>query len=93
MLSEQQSPNGKFSATIFERNCGATTPYVRVVSLRASEHEFDPEQHDDWVFTIHEQTQIQVSWETNSKLHISFSSAGDKPTQREQWKGIAISYE
>jgi len=34
VLSEAMSPDGQYIATAFERNCGAVTPYTRVVSIR-----------------------------------------------------------
>ena len=57
---EKISPDGKFTASFFERNCGATTPYVQVISLRLSNNKLDPENFDDWVFTIHGRSKIKM---------------------------------
>ncbi|MCX2803407.1 hypothetical protein [Microbulbifer thermotolerans] len=92
LLSESKSPDGKYIATVFERNCGATTPFVRVVSLRHAGSGFAPEEDDDWVFTIHGQSDINVSWVENTELIISYSATGDTPTQRTRWKKLNIKY-
>lgn len=73
LLSESNSPDGKYVATVFERNCGATTPFVRVVGLRHAGSGFAPDEDDDWVFTIHGQSDIYVSWIENAELKISYS--------------------
>jgi len=91
-MSESISPDGKYIAAIFERNCGATTPHVIVVSLRLSSTKLDPENHDDWVFTIHGKSKIELHWESVSTLKISYSGTGDQPTRRSSWHEVAISY-
>ena len=92
-LYENISPDGNYVATTFERNCGATTPYIRVVSLRKSDSDFDAENADDWVFTLHEQTDIKTSWNGNNKLSILYHSTNDSPTQRHDWQNVKISFE
>ncbi|MFA0813729.1 hypothetical protein [Microbulbifer epialgicus] len=92
LLGESKSPDEKYIATVFERNCGATTPFVRVVSLRYAGSEFSPEEVDDWVFTIHGQSDINVSWVENTELKISYSATGDNPTQRDKWEKVIIKY-
>ncbi len=91
-LGESKSPNGMYVANIFERNCGATTPYVRVVSLRHIESEFDQDEYDDWVFTLHGQSDIHIKWVKNTELQISYSATGDAPTKRTEWGAVTISY-
>ena len=92
LISESISPDGKYVASAFERNCGATTPHVQVISLRLSNTRLNPEKHDDWVFTIHGQSKIDLYWESARKLKISYSGTGDNPTQRVSWQDVAISY-
>ncbi len=93
LIREVTSPDGKYIASIFERNCGATTPYIRVVNLRLSDEKFAPEEDDDWVFTIHGQSDVKVSWVADGELKITYSGAGDQPTQRRKWKDVSVSYE
>lgn len=92
ITGEAVSPDNKYTATIFERNCGATTPFVQVVSLRLTKSKFNPESYSDWVFTIHGQTAVKVDWKDTSKLIISYAGTGDQPTKRESWQEISIFY-
>ncbi|SFD87056.1 hypothetical protein SAMN05428977_1001127 [Nitrosomonas sp. Nm166] len=92
-ISKNKSPTGKYIANVFERDCGATTPYVRVVSLQETDSEFNPEEVKNWVFTIQGQSDIHVSWITKNELQISFSFTGDTPTQRSAWKNVTIRYQ
>ena len=50
-LSTTTSPGGKTTATLYLRDCGATTAVVRIVALRASSEAFDPEKLEDVVLT------------------------------------------
>lgn len=93
LIEDITSPTGKYVASIFERNCDATTPYVRVVSLRSLDEEFDPNDDDEWVFTIHGQSDVKVSWMADNKLRVSYTGTGDLPTRREKWKDVVVSYD
>jgi hypothetical protein len=92
LVSESISTDGKYVASVFERNCGATTPYVQVVSLRLSNTKLNPENHDDWVFTIHGKSKVELFWENANRLNISYTGTGDKPTERDSWKNVTITY-
>ena len=91
-LGESVSPNGAYVATVTERDCGATTPFVRVVSLRRKGSPFDPDDDANWVFTVHGRARIELSWAGNSVLGISLGGAGDVATKRYSWKDIDIVY-
>jgi len=93
IIDEVVSPDRKYVASVFERSCGATTPFVRVVSLRTSDTTFDPEDHDNWVFTIRGQPEVSVSWLARDKLRISYSGIGDLPNQRKKWKDVLVYYD
>jgi hypothetical protein len=86
-------PDGKIIASSFERNCGATTRYVHVVALNILGEKLDPENFDNWVFSIHGDSVIKLKWEDYDKLLITYSGIGDSPTSSEtEWRGITISY-
>lgn len=93
LINEVISPDRKYVASVFERDCGATVPYIRVVTLRLSNAKFFAEEYDNWVFTIHGQSDVRVSWAATDKLKIAYSGTGDRPTQREKWKNVVISYD
>ena len=62
ILKEVPSPDGAYVATLFERNCGATTPYYQVASLRSADSKFDPEMKDDWIVQVEQQPDILLKW-------------------------------
>jgi hypothetical protein len=92
ILQEVSSPDGKYVATVFERNCGATTPYLRIVSLRAAGKSFDAEVYNDWVFKISEQYKIEIKWSDIDKLDIMYAGGGEVSTHVDSWNKIKISY-
>lgn len=92
VLSEAISPDGQYVATVFERNCGATTPYIRVVGLREATASFDAERDVDWVFTMHEQSNVVAIWDSERELEIRSEEKHDKPTQRPKWRDVEIRF-
>ena len=94
ILSEAASPDGRYVATVFERNCGAVTPYTRVVSVRHRESQFDGEDDRAWVFVMKDQPTIQVRW--SGQRHLSITTEGYSRTSREQrlktalWEDVEI---
>lgn len=92
IFQEVVSPDGKFVATVFERNCGATTPYLRIVSLRLANTSFDAEASDDWVFKINGQPKVQILWSDIDNLSISYTGSGEAPTLIYSWKQVKVNY-
>lgn len=92
ILQEVVSPDGKFVATVFERNCGATTPYLRIVNLRLANTPFDAEASDDWIFKINGQPKVQISWSDIDNLSISYTGSGETPTLIYSWKQVKVNY-
>jgi len=93
LLSESKSPGGKYIASVFERNCGATTPYVRVVSLRSAGKEFDPEDNENWIFSIRGQAEITAAWASDEEVSISYMGGdGESPIKKSSWGDVAATY-
>jgi hypothetical protein len=94
VLSESASPDGQYVATVFERNCGAMTPYTRIVSIRRGRSTFDGEDNRSWVFVVKDQPTIRVSWSGPRQLIVE--TDGYSRTPREQrlklshWEDVAV---
>jgi len=94
VLSEVSSPDARYVATVSERNCGAVTPYTRVVSIRRRGSPFDGEDDRTWVFVMKDQPTIQVRWSGQRRL--SVGSEGYSRTSREQalktarWEDVEV---
>jgi len=78
--------------TVFDRSCAGPSPIVHVVAIRKAGDQFDPENHGDWLFTIHGQSEVHTEWIGQSRIHISFRDNGDQPTMRTEWNGIQVFY-
>lgn len=94
VLQETSSTNGQFTATAFERGCGATSPFTRIVSVRASAARFDGEDREKWVFTIEGQPDIRLMWTGPAHLTVKYGGGGGRVMrQAVVWYGVAVSYE
>jgi hypothetical protein len=90
ILEEVTSPDGAYVATLFERNCGATTPYYRVTNLRSASSKFDPEMKDDWIVQAEHQPEIVLRW--NNARHLSVRSywSEENSAPRASWRDVTI---
>ena len=92
LLNEVTSPTGEYVAAVFERNCGATTPYITGVILRGSGERFDPERFEDWVLAIEERSDASAVWISPDALEVTYTSSGAPRTKRTEWRGITVKY-
>ena len=93
VLREVTSPDGKQTATVFERNCGATSPVVRIVSLRPVATDFDGDDTETWIFAIEGPSAIRATWQGGDRLTLKFSGSWPVLRQATMGSGVAISYE
>jgi hypothetical protein len=87
ILSEAVSPDGRYTATVFERNCGAVTSFTRIVSIHRRESCFDGEDENTWVFVTKDQPTINIRWSSQRQLDVT--TEGYSRTPREQRLRIA----
>ena len=91
--SETESPDKRLVATHFERNCGATTQFVQVVSIRPIGSLFDGNNTDEFVFTMQGNHEIDLHWMNASQLVIGRPSIRvDIFKERESWRDISIQF-
>jgi len=93
-LQQAESIDGNFVATAFERNCGATSPFVRIVSsIRPSADHFDPNNRDEWAFAVEGQPDIRMTWAGPRNLTVKYGAGGGRVArQAVAWYGVSISY-
>jgi hypothetical protein len=90
-MSEAVSPNGQLVATVFERDCGATTAKNTQVSLRWRAEVFDYEKQPSFLI-FQGSGDVQLSWEDATNLVVRAPS-GAKVFRSERTKmGITIQY-
>jgi hypothetical protein len=93
LIEDIVSLNGKYAASVFERNCGATTPYIRIVSLHLANEKLGYEDSENWVFISKGQPHIKLAWIGDEILKVYSSGTGEEPTQRNMWGEVSIIYE
>ena len=93
VLQEAVSTDGTYIATAFERNCGATTPFVQIVGIRSGGSCFDSENTDEWVFTVEGQPGIALTWTAPERLTVKYGGGGRVFRKAVVWYGLVISYE
>lgn len=94
VLQEATSTNGQLVATAFERGCGATAPFTRVVSVRPGGARFDGEKRDEWVFMIQGQPDIRLTWGGPERLTVKYGGGGGRIVRQAMvWNGVAVTYE
>lgn len=93
-LSEAVSSDGVLTATVFERNCSATTPFVRIVSVRATTAAFDADAENRQLFVIEGQPDVQVAWTASAPYYLSVKfGSGEIVKQALIWYGVVVSYD
>lgn len=93
VFREVASPDRKHIATVFERNCGATTDYVRVVMIRDKSDRFDGDDVDEFIFTMQGRHNVDVRWvNANHLVIVRPERTQDIFKNRDSWKGIKITY-
>jgi hypothetical protein len=94
IMLEATSPDGKYIATVFERNCGAVTPFVRVVSIRRRESQFNGDDVRTWVFVTKDQPTIQIRWFGEKQLNVGTEGYSRTPTDQRlkmaHWENVEI---
>jgi hypothetical protein len=91
--NEITSPDGKKIATLFERGCGATTPFIQVVMIRENGSKFRGDDPEDFIFTMKGEHPINIKWESANQLVIKRpSNKSDIFKEEKLWKEVNISY-
>lgn len=92
VVREVASPDGAYVATVFERDCGATTDYARIVAVRKKKERFRGDRSDD-VFVIRGREEVDVNWENNRHLVIVRPRRTDAIfKQLASWNEVQVSY-
>ncbi|MBI3946740.1 MAG: hypothetical protein HY321_12530 [Armatimonadetes bacterium] len=91
-----KSPDGRYTAVVFERDCGATTDYVMHVNLREGSRAFREERsgviREGSVFVREGRCHIGIRWKDSRTLVVT--APKDDVFQRARaWRGMSIIYD
>lgn len=88
VIGRELSPGHKLESLIFERNCGATTGFVRGVAVLDKERGVSVD-----IFLIEGRSEIAAEWLSDQKLTVNYSGVGKPPfTQLKSWQDLVIEY-
>lgn len=88
--NELKSEDGRYAATVIERNCGATTDYVTALSLRPGTARRNPDE-DQVVFLVRGRCEFGLAWREGN-LEVSYPASCEVVEQVESWSGIRIRF-
>src|SRR2546423_14736532 len=88
VLKEVSSPDMRYTATIYERDCGATTDFSTIANLRERSMKFKGDSFGPLI--VKGRHNLEVSWETNMKLRLECKDCRPEDIFREdkKWKDI-----
>lgn len=75
---ESKSPDNKYVATVFVRNCGATTSFVTHVKIRTSDKSFIGSSDNGYAFETKDRPEILLNWENERQLTIKCKTCPDQ---------------
>jgi hypothetical protein len=90
VVKEMVSPDGKYVAVVFDRDCGATTSFERIVMLRQRSDKLNPNDYQEWIFTAPRQPQVEISWANSTRLVIRSNSSGESNKPADHWRDVQI---
>ena len=83
------SPGGAYAATVYVRNCHATSPFMTIVSIdRAG----DPFDGDDYVYAVKSNGGVSVEWASDSLLIVRAPKA-EVFRRHDRWRAVMVRYE
>jgi hypothetical protein len=88
---EASSPDAAYVATFFERNCGATTDYISIVSIRPRADRFDAEKNDA-VLVIRGRCPVELLW-GERVLRVSYTKPCALAKQVDTWRDVSLSFD
>jgi hypothetical protein len=86
------SPNGTYIATVYERDCGATTDFTTHVNLRTKSAGFKGGRNV--VFVSEGKHAVGVEWQNDTTLRIECADCAEDEIygRTTSWKNVAVSY-
>lgn len=93
VINETRSPDSKYSAVVFERGCGATTPNEWIVLVKESKAKFDPDNYQSWVFFSKNDPRVVIRWPDPKHLVIRSDQPDESHLPAASWGDVRIARE
>lgn len=90
-LAVDPSPDGGNIASVFRRDCGATTGLVTGVSMRSANGLFGGSKSDE-ILIIKGEEVPKTHWLSGTSLQVVIPTTADVFSKRYQWHGVEITF-
>ncbi len=90
LIWEGMSPDRKYVLSVVERNCGATTDYSTLVSLRSADQPLSLERQK-WVHSLKGRRYVEAQWTGARSVGVRHEPA-DVFANQKRWKDVDIVY-
>lgn len=84
------SPDNKFKAVVFNRNCGATTGFNTQISIINIDSQLQTNGGN--IFIMDNKENITLEWSSNNQLVVKGNLNNETFKKLQEFKGIHISY-
>lgn len=94
VFAQENSPDGKYKALVFQRDCGATTGFSTQVSVLKMQEELGDEGGNSFIVDGHpNETHIELLWADSSNLTIKNTTHLETYRKESRVQSISINYE
>jgi hypothetical protein len=93
ILSEVASDDARYVAALVERNCGATTDYSTIITLRLATSAFSADS--GIVFVAKGRQEVGIRWISETNVRVTCSSCAERDVFKREpvWKDVSILYD
>jgi hypothetical protein len=93
VTTESTSPDGRYVAAVYERDCGATVDFVTHVGLRTAGTPFDGSVNGAGIFEG--LPVVSLEWQSHDRLVIRYQKCPEDSLVRAdaRWAGVTIEYD
>ncbi len=75
VIQSVKSPTNKYIATVYIRDCGATTRFITQVNIRDVAKDFSGDDWNGVVFAADNRAPLSINWEDEGTLKINYDSS------------------
>lgn len=88
---EESSPDKKYVAVAYQRNCGATTGFATRVTIQSRRSKIGD---SEYVFGVEDKRQVKLVWTDARKLNVECVGCTHNDIFRQEtfWKDVSVTY-
>jgi len=90
---EIRSPSGKMVAVVYQVDCGATTDFATILSIKSSRERFSLYKNNNVALGVAGQETLSLSWQSDTELTVAMPTRVEIRTQKDVINGVTIHYQ